>query len=68
MVYYINYIDTKNSHKGLETSADSIEDLFNQLIHRRDIASIDEIVELEDNGISSKDDDELEDWIALNRV
>lgn len=68
MVYYINYIDTKNSYKGLETSADSIEDLFNQLIHRRDIASIDEIVELEDNGISSKDDDELEDWIALNRI
>lgn len=67
MTYYINYINTRDAYRGMELSADSIEDLINQLLFKKDIASIEEVVELEDPPTDSKED-ELLDWIARNRT
>ena len=67
MTYYINYINTKDSYRGMELSATSLEDLINQLLYKKDIASVEEVVELEDSANDAKED-ELLDWIARNRV
>lgn len=70
MTYYINYMDKKGSYKGLETSADSLEELVNTLLYKRDIASVEEIVELPDTVSNDSEitDDDFEDWLAKNRI
>lgn len=68
MVYYVNFIDLKESHRGVELTADGIEDLINQLIHRRDIATVDEVVELEEDDADIPYNSELSDWIERNRI
>ena len=69
MTYYVNYINTRDSYRGIELKADSIEDLINQLIFKKDIASVEEVVELDDisEEIESKEDDFI-DWITRNRI
>lgn len=69
MTYYINYINTRDAYRGVELKADSIEDLINQLLFKKDIASVEEVVELEaiPGDVESKEDDFI-DWITRNRI